>query len=256
MRRFKLIKLVIIIILNISLSLTGCKSKDRSENIAIDLEQEKMVDLAEEEEMGTDTGGEVTPTEEEAVQEEIEEVEEEEVVKEETTDQAQKPKETEPQKADEEEVVEEEAALLKIEGKVGKELKLTLKDLKAMDDIIFQADYYSINNFGTTAHTNFKGVNLWKLLEKANISSEAAKVSIIATDGYSMEFTVEEVKRQDYIDETDPNKKLPMIIAWEENGVEYDPVEGPPFKLIVGQKEAGDVNKPQWVSNIDRIVVE
>ena len=47
-----------------------------------------------------------------------------------------------------------------------------------------------------------------------------------------------------------------MIIAWEENGIEYDVAYGPPYKLIVGQKEAGDVNKPQWVSNIDRIIVE
>lgn len=46
-----------------------------------------------------------------------------------------------------------------------------------------------------------------------------------------------------------------MIIAWEEKGIEYDVADGPPYKLIVGQKP-GDVNKPQWVSNIDRIIVE
>ncbi len=28
-----------------------------------------------------------------------------------------------------------------------------------------------------------------------------------------------------------------MIIAWEENGQEYDLEEGPPFKLVIGQKE-------------------
>ena len=71
-----------------------------------------------------------------------------------------------------------------------------------------------------------------------------------------MEFTLEQVKRQDYIDETNPVAKYPMIIAWEENDEEYNSKEGAPYKLVVGQKEAGDVNKPQWVSNIDRIVIE
>ena len=71
-----------------------------------------------------------------------------------------------------------------------------------------------------------------------------------------MEFTVDQVKKQDYMDETNPDNKYPMIIAWEENGEEYDTEEGAPFKLVVGQKQAGDVNKPQWVSNIDKIVIE
>ena len=94
------------------------------------------------------------------------------------------------------------------------------------------------------------------LEQKAKISPNASKITLIATDGYSMEFTVNQVKKLDYIDETNPNKKFPMIIAWEEKGIEYDVADGPPYKLIVGQKEAGDVNKPQWVSNIDRIIVE
>lgn len=147
-------------------------------------------------------------------------------------------------------------AVLKIEG-LENELSFTLDELKAMEDFIFEADFYSLNSFGTTGYTHFKGVNLWNLLEyKALISDKAAKISVIAQDGYKMEFTVDQVKKQDYMDETNPDNKYPMIIAWEENGEEYDAEEGAPFKLVVGQKEAGDVNKPQWVSNIDKIVIE
>lgn len=146
---------------------------------------------------------------------------------------------------------------LKIEGKIKNPLNLSLDELKDMKDILFKGDFYSLNSFGTTAHTQFKGVNLWSLLsQKAKISSDATKVTIIATDGYKMEFSVEQVSKQDYIDETNPEAKLPMIIAWEENGEEYDIDDGVPFKLVVGQREAGDVNKPQWVSNIDKIVVK
>jgi len=146
---------------------------------------------------------------------------------------------------------------LKIEGNVGKELKFTLEELKAMNDIVFEADFFSLNSFGTKKYFHFKGVNLWSLLEqKCEISDDATSVSIIAEDGYEMVFTVEQVKKQDYIDEQNPEILYPMIIAWEEDKVEYDVSEGAPFKLVVGQNEAGDVNKPQWVSNIDKIVVE
>ncbi|MFA9422796.1 MAG: molybdopterin-dependent oxidoreductase [Sedimentibacter sp.] len=152
---------------------------------------------------------------------------------------------------------DEDSNRIKIQGLVETELSLTLEELKKMDDLIFEGDFYSLNSFGTTGYTHFKGINLWKLLElKAIISTAATKVTVIAQDGYKMEFTVNQVKKQDYMDETNPDNIYPMIIAWEENEEEYDSEEGAPFKLVVGQKQAGDVNKPQWVSNIDKIVIE
>jgi hypothetical protein len=35
------------------------------------------------------------------------------------------------------------------------------------------------------------------------------------------------------MDETNPENKYPMIIAWEENGEEYSLDEGNPYKLVV-----------------------
>lgn len=155
-----------------------------------------------------------------------------------------------------EELQKDENNILKIEGLVENQLKLPLHELKTLNDIIFEADFYSLNSFGTTGYTHFKGVKLWDLLEQnALIKAEASKVSIVAQDGYSMEFTLDQVK-MDYMDETNPDTKYPMIIAWEENGEEYSTDEGAPYKLVVGQKEPGDVNKPQWVSNIDVIIIE
>lgn len=155
---------------------------------------------------------------------------------------------------DEQQVIAEN--VLKVKGLVDNELSLSLDELKGMSDIIFEADFYWLNNFGTTGYTHFKGVKLWNLLEsKALIKSEASKISITAQDGYSMEFTIEQVKME-YMDETNPDNRYPMIIAWEENGEEYSTDEGAPYKLAVGQKEPGDINKPQWVSNIDVIIIE
>ena len=144
-----------------------------------------------------------------------------------------------------------------VKGNVGKESSFTLAELKKMKDIIFEDCFYSLNNYGSTGYTHFKGVNLWKLLEyKSQISSNATSVKIISTDGYEVEFTISEVKRQDYIDETNPDKSFPMIIAWKEKGQEYYFPDASPYRLIVGQAEAGDFNHPKWISKIDRIIVE
>ncbi|MCF6465517.1 molybdopterin-dependent oxidoreductase [Clostridium sp. Cult2] len=259
MKKFQTINLLIILILAISLSLTGCKSKTENNEVSIDTEKEQETEkdiTIEEETTEEDSNIEEELEEEQEDDEEIKSqdnkaVEEASEKSEDVSEESKDGEEAEDKPADEDENV------LKIEGNVGSEKSLNLRDLKAMENIIFEGEYYSINNFGTTAHTNFKGVNLWKLLEQeAQISSAATKVTILAIDGYKMEFTIEQVKKQDYIDETNPQAKFPMIIAWEENGEEYDSEDGPPFKLVVGQKEAGDVNKPQWVSNIDKIIVE
>ena len=47
-----------------------------------------------------------------------------------------------------------------------------------------------------------------------------------------------------------------MILAWEENGREYDLKKGNPFRLVVGQRKPGDVNKPYWVNYVRTIRID
>ena len=54
-----------------------------------------------------------------------------------------------------------------------------------------------------------------------------------------MEYTLADVQRDDYVDEQNPGVKHKMILAWEEDGIEYDSQQGNPFRLVVGQKETG-----------------
>ena len=243
-------KKYLIIILIVMLSITGCAS---NKPISTDPETPKEVENIEE--SPDNVAEEPVKSEEPVTTEEPATAEEPDKAEDPSTSEELVTTEEPPLDVTEELQVDENN-ILKIEGLVENELKLALNELKTLNDIIFEADFYSLNSFGTTGYTHFKGVKLWDLLEKnALIKAEASKISIVAQDGYSMEFTIDQIKME-YMDETNPDNKYPMIIAWEENGEEYSTDEGAPYKLVVGQKEPGDVNKPQWVSNIDVIIIE
>jgi DMSO/TMAO reductase YedYZ molybdopterin-dependent catalytic subunit len=132
---------------------------------------------------------------------------------------------------------------------------LTLDELKAMTDAYYEDDYFSLNSYGTKEYFSFKGIRLGAVLEKAGIKESAEGLTFIASDGYKFELSLEQALKDDYIDEQNPDKKYPVIIAWHENGQDYNASKGAPFRLVIGQKEPGDVNKPQWVQNIAKIIV-
>lgn len=150
----------------------------------------------------------------------------------------------------------EDTVSIQLEGTgINNPLSLSLDELKAMKDQVVEDDFFSLNSYGTKEYFHFKGVRLAAVLQKAGLKKEAATVTVAASDGYKLELSVEQALKEDYIDEQDPAKKYPVIIAWQENGSDYDTAAGYPFRLVIGQKEAGDVNKPQWVMNIAKISV-
>jgi hypothetical protein len=134
---------------------------------------------------------------------------------------------------------------------------ISLDDLKSMTADLVEDDYFSINTYGTEEYFHFKGVWVWAVLDqKAGLKEEAYRASFIAEDGYAVTYALEDLQRDDYMDQNDPGKKYKMILAWEENHQPYDPTEGSPFRLVNGQREQGDVNKPRWVSQVVKIVIE
>jgi DMSO/TMAO reductase YedYZ molybdopterin-dependent catalytic subunit len=155
-------------------------------------------------------------------------------------------------------VEEVPAGTVIIEGDaVEAKVSLTLEELKAMDEGLVEDDYFSINSYGTREHFHFKGVWVWHLIsETVSLKDRAAKVSFIAEDGYTVEYTLEDVQREDYIDEENPGTKLKLILAWEEDGEEFDPKQGNPYQVVVGQREPGDVNKPYWVRHVKTIRID
>jgi len=146
------------------------------------------------------------------------------------------------------------ASVFTIEGSgIVKTTQLSLSDLQGMS--IIQEQYFSLNNWGTKKYFSFKGVSLWEILNKAGVKDSAQQVVISAEDGYSVAYSIADVKKDDYIDEQNPAKKYKMIIAWEEDGKAYDTTQYP-FRLVVGQKAPGDINKPNWVEKIKTIKVD
>ncbi|MEG1930338.1 MAG: molybdopterin-dependent oxidoreductase [Anaerovorax sp.] len=132
----------------------------------------------------------------------------------------------------------------------------TLAELKKLKEGAYSAEYFALNNYGTKAYFSFTGVKVGTLLQAAGVKSNASKVTFIAEDGYKQSMPLEAALREDYIDEQDAEKQYPVIIAWNENGEEYRASDGLPFRMVIGQKAPGDINKPQWVSNVKEITVE
>lgn len=153
---------------------------------------------------------------------------------------------------------QDEKVFLYIEGSgVEEEGSISLRELKDMKDALVDDDYFSLNSYGTKEYFHFKGIGLNDIFEQTiKLKEEASTVTFIAEDGYEIEYSMEEAKREDYIDEQDPEKKYKMIIAWEENGKKYDVKDGSPFRLVVGQKEEGDLNKPNWVQHLKTIQID
>lgn len=137
------------------------------------------------------------------------------------------------------------------------EIHLSLSQLMAMEEGMVEADYFSINSYGTEEYTSFKGVWVWHLFQELDIVlEEEARIRFTAEDGYETEYSLAEIKRDDYMNQKHPEKKYRMILAFKEEGELYDPEDGNPFRLVRGQKEVGETNKPYWISQVKTITID
>ncbi len=148
----------------------------------------------------------------------------------------------------------ETAILIKGEG-VSKEVSITMSQIKAMKDQVAEYTYFSCGKEPKTACNTYKGVKLSYLLGLANVKSTAQKVTIVAADGYTATFSIIDVNAM-LMDETDSSKKLPMLIAFAEDGKMLNYGSGYNLRLVVGQKCEGDYNRQYWVSEVSCIIVK
>ena len=120
---------------------------------------------------------------------------------------------------------------------------------------LVEADYFCINSYGTKQYFHLRNLGRVYFAGKSELEGSGVKVTFIAEDGYKVEYTWQMFRRM-IISTSKIETKYKMILAWEEDGREYDARKGNPFRLVVGQKEPGDVNKPYWVSNVQTIIID
>ncbi len=117
------------------------------------------------------------------------------------------------------------------------------------------ATYRSINNWATIETTDFRGVPLYRFLQKYGVTDSSAQVKLIAPDGYfwpavDTTLTLDQLKQAN-------SEGLYTLLAWEMNGaaLEAEPGGSGPLRLVMPQYSEADVNKPSWVSNVRLIEV-
>jgi DMSO/TMAO reductase YedYZ molybdopterin-dependent catalytic subunit len=88
--------------------------------------------------------------------------------------------------------------------------------------------------------SDWTGTKLWSILQAAGISESASKITVVAIDGYTRDFTVTQVK------------DLNILIGFKENGEYFSPVMGQPFRLIVPVEDfKWGQNWVRWISEIE-----
>lgn len=159
---------------------------------------------------------------------------------------------------------------LKISGNGAKKLvTTTVREIETLQDYIFKADYCLLNNQGTTNLSTFKGIDLYQYLNKEiGFKAGAAGVKIIASDGWSKTFTLEELAKTDYINQESSAGDLKVMLAYgcnekplvpEDSSGGYDADaknSGGPLWFIIGQTQAGDVNNSKCIKNVAEIEIE
>jgi DMSO/TMAO reductase YedYZ molybdopterin-dependent catalytic subunit len=87
--------------------------------------------------------------------------------------------------------------------------------------------------------SDWTGVTLESIMD--SVSSSATKVSVTAVDGYSRDFTVEQVKSSG------------LLLAYQENGQPLALSSGRPYRLVVST--GNSTLAPYWIKNITEITV-
>lgn len=148
---------------------------------------------------------------------------------------------------------------------VSKETTFTVAELEKMTEGRVDAKYTMMTL--VEPHTDqYQGISVAYLLKEAGLKSEAKSVKISCSDGVMMNFTVEELLKQDYVNEVD-NAKLNVILAFSKNGTPMVPSkssagytaavgnDGGPLRLMIGQKAKGERNSPKCLQNVSAIEV-
>jgi DMSO/TMAO reductase YedYZ molybdopterin-dependent catalytic subunit len=87
--------------------------------------------------------------------------------------------------------------------------------------------------------SDWTGASLWSILQASGVSSGASKVTVSAIDGYSRDYSIQQVQ------------DLGILIGYQENGAYLTPSNGQPYRLVVPTEDfKWGQNWVRWVSQI------
>lgn len=147
---------------------------------------------------------------------------------------------------------------------VGKESRMTLKEMLQLPDSQFEHVYSVINNWPTKKKFSARGVKVAAVLKAAGITGEAQSVTFKGEDGYECTFTKKELletKRYYFpgVLEGDPAgaELVEPIIAYEyrENSDQLSEVRADSLCLIIPQAHVNEQTQQVFVKGVKEIIV-
>ena len=146
---------------------------------------------------------------------------------------------------------------------VAYDLYLSLADLKSLTDGYREAVYSTMNNFPTKGNAVAKGIDLAWLLDLAGVLPEAKTVKVQAGDGYSMNFTKEQLLQTRYSypglasGSAQGAFAVPTLIAWafRQGTTNLAQADEDDLRLVIGQDGLNGANTPAMVQMTAKITV-
>lgn len=125
-----------------------------------------------------------------------------------------------------------------ISGNVSNPLTVSSENLTSFQEETVHAEFVPSDGKRTSDWT---GLSVLNLLESANASSRASKITIVAIDGYTKDFTLTEVEESN------------MLVGYAENGNHLGQSQGGPYRLFT---PADEYKWAQfWVKFVKEIIV-
>lgn len=109
--------------------------------------------------------------------------------------------------------------IITVNGKVNHPLVFTANDMADFEVKTVQATYAP--GSGPQRTSNWTGITLSSILQVTGISSDAKIVTVVGIDGYSIQYTIEQVDNLD------------IMLCYQENGVPLSYTTSQPYRLIV-----------------------
>ncbi len=160
--------------------------------------------------------------------------------------------------------------ILTISGSgVRNEHEVTVGELEFMQNYIFGGEYCLAKSADEKESAPYRGIDIYEYIRReVGFTAGADTITFKAADGLEKSFSLDEISKNDYINEITGAGNLKVILAYgknekplvpDESSAGYDAAagnDGGPLRLVVGQTEAGDLNSSKSVANVVEIIVE